>query len=248
LTVPKKQCRGLDEEGNICGSALVAIAGSASLFSFLFELNMLHQTWQEYPKDVDVFVSGRLSRSPVFNAWVDAQILRMANAGYVIESVQKIENSYATEDGTPIMITNVKVEGIAVIISFVQALDSADINEVMEKFDLSVVKVAYHTGIECYHCSEGTFDDLKNHITHVKNFSFAGQYPTRRERKKLESTLARTEKYSRRGFPPIALPLLLQNGEQIDVDVGMEQVDDVDLGINGVSVSSESEEQDSEEE
>lgn len=212
LTIPERHCRQVDNDGNSCGHALVACAGSSPMFGLLHQLGLLHGLWRPPPKDVDVFVTGRLARSSTFCAWVKAEMVRITEAGYQIESVTKTFHSYATNDGTMIRIINVKVRGIKIELSFVQAPDSSDIDEVVEKFDLSVAKVAFHTGTRSYRYSAETLADLKNGRTRVKDFSFDGAYPSCRERKQLQSTLTRTEKYSNRGFPPMSLPLLLQNG------------------------------------
>jgi len=116
-------------------------AGSFFLFDYDPTLMSVHNT--SSPNDVDIFVCAEYGEtSEEFTNFVDAVAANAERRGYAITDQRTHSNMYVYKD-TPILITDIYVNGIEVHISFVQCPKDREVWTVVDRFDLDIVRVRY---------------------------------------------------------------------------------------------------------
>ena len=201
-----------------CGPAVV-VAGSAALYLHMIERRILPR-WD--PNDLDVFVTGSMARrASKFRSYVNRFVNMVELSSFTLEEVEEHFNYYCLRDHK-VLIINVKVKEFGIPFSFVQCPHLKDGTEVVDTFDINIVKVWIQIDTvrivmnpEVYHC-------IAAKIAKVEDVVWSDVVPSRFDRAKLTSTLRRMEKYRKRGFRFLDTPLIMTEDDaenRVDSDV-----------------------------
>jgi len=184
-------------------------AGSFFLFDYDPSLMSVHNT--SSPNDVDIFVCAEYGEtSEEFTNFVDAVVANAERRGYAITDQRTHSNIYVYKD-TPILITDIYVNGIEVHISFVQCPKDREVLTVVDRFDLDIVRVVYDLRRrQTLPRSPAIASAIRSRVLSVIDFTFQYGAPTNFEKRKVLSTLSRMRKFHQRGFEIGNLPRLLK--------------------------------------
>lgn len=182
----------------------VNVAGGSALWSYMVNSFPRNKQFTWRPSDADIYVCGSYgSTEDAFNDYVDAAIERLSEQGFIgIESVQ-YSNHYVFSDQI-IWIRDIDVAGVNATLSFIQCPGKTNVAAAIEGFDIDVVKVILRI-----HDEEEPFEPVDETIAYnirtmqaeVYAFSFKKPgHPNEYELLKINKTLKRVRKYSRRGF------------------------------------------------
>ena len=180
----------------------ICVAGSASLLWFILSLPARCEVSEciYRPNDIDVFVYGPLGEHEYhFSAFVSELTKNIEAAGYTITERSQRYNWYVLEN-EPVLIVDVRVKGISAKLSFVQCPIANTSQEVVDSFDMDIVRVIYDV-------KDGTItvrDDVRPNILQrratAKDFVRSHDFPTSGDFTAYGITLSRITKYSKRGF------------------------------------------------
>ena len=109
---------------------------------------------------------------------------------------------------TRVWIVDCKITGAEPTLSFVHANGLSSMKEVLDGFDMNIVKVMYDVRTMMLMTDEETIADVWNGEAAVSNFEMKSDIPSKFEIKKLSLTLNRMIKYGARGYKFRNYPLL----------------------------------------
>ena len=188
----------------------VCVAGSAALLWFLLSQPGYSAAPEKMfrPNDIDVFVYGTPAASvESFSDFVESLTTNIETAGYAITSKREHSNWYVLEG--PILIIDVRVEGIDSKISFVQSPNDHTPQEVVSRFDMDIVQVIYDVKTQTIKVGDRIRSNILRGQATTKNFVYNRCFLSLHDYSLYGSTLSRISKYSKRGFvfPSIHPPL-----------------------------------------
>lgn len=154
--------------------------------------------------DIDFFVSGlRGQRRASFRTFVRAAMRKvetvMKAEGRTVIVGEEFENRYAFS-GMSILMHNMEVSGNDLTISFVQAPNSENMLEVINCFDIDVVKVIYNPVRRELYAPLDVVVAIENGEARVCDFGLSEGQPSEYDVKKVCSTMKRMQKYGSRGY------------------------------------------------
>lgn len=206
--------------------AAEGVAGSASLAVLASVLSrnrsgMARGRWKkrwneaEVPtdvNDVDFFVGGKNGRSAHrFRVFVADMINKVreygAKHGKVVTVEKEIAHHYANFDGV-VLIQNVRLSGVGVKLSFVQAPACDTMLEVVESFDIDVVKVILNVQRMQLHSKVEVAVAVESGNASVCDYGLQKNYPCQFDLSQVGNTLCRMRKYGKRGYLFKAYPVL----------------------------------------
>jgi hypothetical protein len=156
------------------------------------------------PNDVDVFFCGRVgSRKASFRAAVrgicDRLSRQLAAEGLKLIEGEEHENRY-TARPEPFLIRNVNIEGMETAVSFIQVPECEDVAELMEGFDMDIVRCLCNIEKEEVCVPVKVVSQIWKGEVAVVDFVTKQSFPSEVEEKVICSTLRRMRKYGRRGY------------------------------------------------
>ena len=176
----------------------VAIAGSAALcwFQDLWEVGPM---WG-VPGDVDIFVCGKNGRTKgQFSKFMNSILKKLRQIYRHPSAVECFDSAYCFR-GLVCHISNLKIPGISLKLSFISSPGCNNVKEVVDQFDIDVCKVIYNVHHEEYEVEESVKKHIKMCKAMVTDLTFGGSVPDRFDIYKCSKTLGRMEKYTKRGF------------------------------------------------
>ena len=117
----------------------------------------------------------------------------------VVTVLEEKRHPYANSGGE-LLIQDIRISGISLKVSFVQALHCKDMTEVVDGFDMNVVKVIYNPGSRKLYCSLDTVVAIESGLARVRDFEVSPGSPTTLEVARVSSTMKRMKKYGGRGY------------------------------------------------
>lgn len=156
------------------------------------------------PNDVDVFLCGRPgSRRASFRAAVQGICRslseRLARTGKQLIVEEEFEHRYTLQPDA-FLIQNVRVEGMETVISFIQVPGREDVTEVMESFDMDIVRCMCNIERQELCVPVKVASRIWKGQAEVVDFVTKLQHPTQVEERAICSTLRRMRKYGERGY------------------------------------------------
>jgi len=189
-------------ERDAVAGGLVGVAGSYALHRWCL------QRWnrapglhgENWPNDVDIFVGSDLAGSKnEFVEFVNRCLERCTRSGYVVERDDERRNFYVYENEAT-LIRTVELAGIGVPFQFIMCFHERRVENVVARFDINICQVLCYPHDNKFVLSEEVEECIEDKKAVCKNFKFRSTCPSMFEIKKVERSLSRMMKYSRRGF------------------------------------------------
>lgn len=160
--------------------------------------------WMKWtPHDVDIFVCGEHGKTrETFNAYVRTVRKRMEEKGYLITKMKTYQNKYIMEN-IMVSITDLEIEGLDTVISFVQSPAHETVLEVVAGFDLDIVRIVFDFRNGSYIMADNDKEHLDAGVMKVsERILELVKFATRSSfvKQKISSTYDRLAKYRERGF------------------------------------------------
>ena len=198
-------------------SERVAVAGSCALYWFLLasEKTATRNCINWAPSGVNIFVAGRVgANSSYFRDFVDMCCDNLPINDYTIRSkTWNFVNYMEYGEVNKIWTCDVALQEIDMFhLSFVQSRKRDTVNDVVDGFDINIVKVMYNAFTNKIKIEESIVPKILGGKAFVYPFTTAENIPTDQEQKRQVSTYRRMRKYSMRGFQFENLPSIVSSG------------------------------------
>lgn len=194
----------------------VGVAGSCATHWFMLsDLTPNLQTPAWKPNDIDIFVAGpNGANDQLFSDFVNMCVTSAESGGFVVAQIMPKQHDYI-QQGISVNIIDVIFIGSPTCFSFVQASASNTIDDVIETFDIDVVKVIYDIWGNSFRLDPV----IKWNIEHLKAVVFPfyteEHTPNSFEQRRQMITYSRMRKYEKRGFTFITAPQIISKGYQV---------------------------------
>ena len=156
------------------------------------------------PNDVDVFVCGRAGRrKAAFRSVVRTIQTRMQKVltrkGKKLIVEEEFEHNYTSRTSV-FLIRNMRVEGMSMAISFIQVPEALHVGEVVEQFDLDIVKAVCNVHEKVVSMPVEVASKIWLGKAEVMDFVTQRCFPNTIEEKAIVSTMKRMRKFGGRGY------------------------------------------------
>lgn len=193
----------------------VCVAGSAALHWLMLALPSIPKERYFQPNDIDIFIFGRDGRTKNrYVAAVDDMVDTLVSNGYELMSRVQRKNLYILPN-IPVYITDIHVAYMNATLSFVQCPVDRTAQDVIDRFDINVVKVIYDIATWTLTVNRDVQRSIELGQATVRDFIWEETAPSYRELYTFTSTLHRMEKFTRRGFHFIRTPTLQCNTHDV---------------------------------
>ena len=217
----------------------VVVAGSAALSGLRFHELGEKEDWS--PNDIDIFVYGNHARTSYVRKVVDEFVNIALRDGLCVTERKEKWNYYCSE-AFKVLIIDVAVSGFGAKFSFVQCPLANSPPEVVSMFDMNIVRVCYYIQTSTFHVDPCDWQAIKSKKhAKISPVIWSDTAPTRKETRRLVSTLGRMRKYSRRGYRFDRIPRVRVRAHQLAANLPVEEpalkeYEDEELFAGGSSV------------
>jgi hypothetical protein len=165
--------------------------------------------------DVDFFVCRRNGGTPaLFRTYVAAAISKIvklvAKEGRIVTVDKEMVHPYL--QGGAILIQNIWISGVSVKLSFVQAPSCRHMMDVVDMFDINVVKVIYNPYRKELYVPLDVVCGVENGLADVCDFHLNKGSPSSYDLMQVKLSLKRMNKYGNRGYYFKKYPKLMMSG------------------------------------
>ena len=166
---------------------------------------MEEENWK--PNDIDIFVYGRHARTSYVKAIVDKFIVRCAEHDLAVQEFNERWSLYCCE-GYRIKIFDIKLERFHSKLSFIQFPFAHSSFDVINTFDISVVRVCFYIDSQEFYVAETDWHMIEEKCAQLAPIEWQNALPSGKEVRKLNSVIGRMQKYWERGYSFLGPPFL----------------------------------------